>query len=169
MLNGHKSCRHGCGAIGRAGSSPWINWLFDGDFCQIFRQHLQLLNVGSNMRTLCFFVGLIVSLDATAADEFMCNYSGNQQEMNACAVRDFRKADQVLNNEYKKLMGKLGPKQQAELRNEQRAWLKGRDLHCLEAVKDSEGGSIWPMEFNGCRRDATEIRTKEIKQLPTKN
>lgn len=151
------------------GSRPWVNWLFGDDFCWSFRPHLQLLNVGSNMRTLCFFIALIASLDATAADEFKCNYSGNQQELNACALRDFRKADQVLNNEYKKLLGKLGPKQQAALRNEQRAWLKGRDPQCLEAVKDSEGGSIWPMEFNGCLRDATVTRTKEIKQWPTKN
>ena len=139
-------------------------------FCRSFRLQLQLLiNVGSNMRTFCFLLGLIACLDTAVADEFRCNYSGNQQELNACALRDFRKADQVLNNEYKKLLGKLGPKQQAALRNEQRAWLRGRDPQCSEAVKDSEGGSIWPMEFNGCLRDATVTRTMEIKQWPSGN
>ncbi|MDR2188572.1 MAG: lysozyme inhibitor LprI family protein [Azonexus sp.] len=120
------------------------------------------------MRTLCFLISLIGSIGTVAADEVKCNYSGNQAEMNFCALQDFQKADRALNTEYKKLMAKLEPEQQILLKNEQRAWLNRRDPQCYEEVKDSEGGSIWPLLFHSCLKEATVKRTKELKQWLTK-
>ena len=36
-----------------------------------------------------------------------CKYDGTQQQMNACAVRDYRTADRALNETYKDIMATL--------------------------------------------------------------
>ena len=101
---------------------------------------------------------------AEDAPDIQCNYSGNQQEMNACAVRDFKAADRSLNDKYKKIMLSLTPKKQQLLRLEQRAWLKQRDPKCKEGARLSEGGSIWPLEFFGCLDSITRQRTEVLGQ-----
>lgn len=93
-----------------------------------------------------------------------CNPQGNQQEMNACAAQDFEAADTELNRTYREVMAGLSPSRQKALRKEQRAWLKQRDPRCKAAAHASEGGSIWPLEYLGCRAQATRQRTGEIAQ-----
>lgn len=108
---------------------------------------------------------LIVALGAVATEgesSFECKYDGNQQEMNACALNDFNTADGELNKTYKKLMSRLSPSRQATLRKEQRIWLKNRDPDCKGIVKQSEGGSIWALEFFGCLKSSTERRIKAL-------
>jgi uncharacterized protein YecT (DUF1311 family) len=85
--------------------------------------------------------------------------------MNACAVRDFREADKMLNEKYKAVMASLAPTKQKTLRQEQRSWLKVRDPQCKLKAKFSEGGSIWPIEYFGCLKMSTELRTKELGQF----
>ncbi|WP_295987067.1 lysozyme inhibitor LprI family protein [uncultured Variovorax sp.] len=100
---------------------------------------------------------------AAAQDEPLdCNPNGNQQQMNDCAVRDFRAADATLNIRYGEVMKTLSPQMRGALRNEQRAWLKGRDPACKRAVKANEGGSIWPLVFNACLEKSTRKRTAEL-------
>ncbi len=91
-----------------------------------------------------------------------CKYDGTQQQMNACAVRDYKTADRSLNEMYKDVMAKLSRANQQLLRQEQRAWLKNRDPLCEEEAKDSKGGSIWPLDFYGCLKSVTESRTGEL-------
>jgi uncharacterized protein YecT (DUF1311 family) len=108
---------------------------------------------------------LIVALDAVATESessFECKYDGNQQEMNACALNDFNTVDGELNKTYKQLMSRLSPSRQAALRKEQRTWLKNRDPDCKGIAKQSERGSIWPLEFFGCLKSSTERRIKEL-------
>ena len=87
---------------------------------------------------------------------------GNQQELNACAVRDYQAADSDLNKKYKTVMAGLSPQVQERLRVEQRRWVKQRDPGCKAEVKNSEGGSIWPLEYFGCLQGATLKRTEEL-------
>ncbi|RST51989.1 DUF1311 domain-containing protein [Variovorax sp. DXTD-1] len=91
-----------------------------------------------------------------------CNPNGNQQQMNACAARDFRAADAALNIRYGEVMKTLSPRMRVALRTEQRAWLKGRDPACKRASKANEGGSIWPLVFNSCLEKSTRERTAEL-------
>ena len=110
------------------------------------------------------FVLLMPLLEVSWAEESPeCNYEGTQQQMNACARRDFEKADRELNHLYKQLMATLKPSNQEKLRVEQRAWLKERDPKC-RAVADDEakGGSMWPMLFQICLAGATQIRIQEL-------
>jgi uncharacterized protein YecT (DUF1311 family) len=97
--------------------------------------------------------------DAGAAG---CDPNGNQQQMNDCAARDFRAADAALNIRYGEVMKTLSPQMRVALRNEQRAWLKGRDPDCKRASKANEGGSIWPLVFNACLEKSTRKRTAEL-------
>ena len=108
---------------------------------------------------------LSFALSVGAEDNgYQCKYDGIQQEMNACAVRDYKKAEAVLNETYKKRMATLSATDQQRLRQEQRAWLSKRDPHCKEEAKDSEGGSMWQLEFFTCLQSATDRRTEELKQ-----
>ena len=118
-------------------------------------------------RALRFLLALlpILALSARAAENeipFQCNRNGNQQELNVCALQDYRKADAALNRSYMQLMESLPEEKQAELREQQRAWLKARDPQCEKETADSKGGSIWPLEYHGCLEEATRKRTGEL-------
>lgn len=115
--------------------------------------------------TLWLLASLLAATRAVAADDaytVQCKYDGTQQEMNVCALRDYKKADAALNQKYKEVMSTLAPAQQKALREQQRAWLKQRHPHCKAETAESEGGSIWPAEFYGCLQSATELRTREV-------
>ncbi|MES2414996.1 MAG: lysozyme inhibitor LprI family protein [Pseudomonadota bacterium] len=101
---------------------------------------------------------------ASAADDspFTCKPDGNQQEMNTCAARDYRAADAALNIKYGEVMASLPVTGQANLRREQRAWLKQRDPQCKAKARQFEGGSIWPLQYFSCLQASTEKRTKEL-------
>lgn len=119
------------------------------------------------MRSFLFVALQLLTFIVSAAEDtphIQCNYSGNQQEMNACAVRDFKTADRSLNDKYKKIMLSLTPEKQQLLRRQQRAWLKQRDPKCKKEARLSEGGSIWPLEFFGCLDSITKQRTKALGQ-----
>ncbi len=108
---------------------------------------------------------LLLAAGAHAADDanpLDCRPDGNQQQMNACAVRDFRAADAALNIRYGEVMKTLSPQMRVALRTEQRTWLKGRDPSCKRASKANEGGSIWPLVFNSCLEESTRKRTAEL-------
>lgn len=108
---------------------------------------------------------LLLAAGAHAADDanpLDCRPDGNQQQMNACAVRDFRAADAALNIHYGEVMKTLSPQMRVALRTEQRTWLKGRDPSCKRASKANEGGSIWPLVFNSCLEKSTRQRTAEL-------
>jgi len=112
-------------------------------------------------------IGMLASAAGTAgaadsADPWQCKPDGLQQEMNACAVRDFRAADAKLNIRYVAVMETLPADRRVALRSEQREWLKRRDPRCKAEALPSEGGSIWPLEFYGCLEKATADRIKAI-------
>ena len=96
------------------------------------------------------------------ANPFECKPDGNQQEMNACAVRDYRAADAALNIRYGEVMKSLSPQMRIALRTEQRTWLRGRDPGCKRASKQGEGGSIWALEFYTCLEQSTRERTAAL-------
>ncbi|RZI89798.1 MAG: DUF1311 domain-containing protein [Variovorax sp.] len=103
--------------------------------------------------------GVHAAGEASAID---CKPDGNQQQMNDCALRDYRAADAALNIRYGEVMNALGADARVALRTEQRAWLKRRDPACKREAKASEGGSIWPLVFNACLEKATRKRTAEL-------
>lgn len=97
-----------------------------------------------------------------AGDPSTCRPDGTQQQMNACAVRDYRAADAILNIRYREVMAALPAPARMALRQEQRDWLRHRDPACKAEARPSEGGSIWPLVFHGCLERATRARITAI-------
>lgn len=120
------------------------------------------------MRATLVLISLLLVLMRTEAAEgaspSQCKYDGNQQELNACAFQDYEVADRALNQTYKEVMSQLPAARQGELRRQQRAWLKVRDSRCWAEAKPSEGGPIWPLEYYGCLRSTTALRTKDLEE-----
>lgn len=109
-----------------------------------------------------FLSGLLMAATTASAQPFQCRPDGTQQEMNACAQRDYKQADDALNATYRQLRTKLGPTDREKLLLEQRTWLRKRDPLCKAHARPSEGGSIWPLEFYGCLTSATQARTAQL-------
>jgi uncharacterized protein YecT (DUF1311 family) len=99
---------------------------------------------------------------ADDADPGDCRPGGNQQQLDACAVRDYRAADAALNNRYREIMAALPAAPRMALRHDQREWLRRRDPSCKSKAKNDEGGSIWPLAFYGCLEQSTRKRTAEL-------
>jgi uncharacterized protein YecT (DUF1311 family) len=95
---------------------------------------------------------------------FNCANPTTQTEMNICADKDYRRADDALNLAYKKAMANEDAHGRELLRNAERVWLKFRDAHCQYATSSSEGGSIHPLEYAACVTELTELRTKQLKE-----
>lgn len=93
---------------------------------------------------------------------YPCNYEGSQQEVNACAFRDFSAADKLMSREFRVVMSEAPSSRRSALRTEQRRWLTRRNSTCESKAKVSEDDSVWPVEYFGCLQGVTEKRTKEL-------
>ena len=111
-----------------------------------------------------FFLLIIIS-QPLFAEEYMWGNEcdKNQGTMNDCSKEMFKFYDKKLNITYIKVMESLSSNKKNELLAEQRAWLKSRDSDCrTEATEEAEGGSMWPMIYDGCRAESTKERTSEL-------
>jgi uncharacterized protein YecT (DUF1311 family) len=123
------------------------------------------------LHVLAIILTLLVGNPALAAANPQppsCATTHSTPELNACEHKHFEAADRVLNSEYKKTRARLPASAQAQLLEEQRAWLKGRDLACKEALQSEEGGTIWTSLYTICRADATRARTKQLRSWQAK-
>jgi uncharacterized protein YecT (DUF1311 family) len=109
------------------------------------------------------FAGAPATADV-AQDGFNCANPTTQIEMNICADKDYRRADDALNRVYKKAIADEDAQGRDLLRTAERAWLKFRDAHCQYAASGSEGGSMHPMDYDGCVTALTDLRTKQLKE-----
>lgn len=93
-----------------------------------------------------------------------CGNAVAQPELNACALREYEKADAELNRLYKRLETKLGGPD-AGLTAAERAWIDYRDKECDFETEADAGGSIRPMEVGQCMAAKTEARIAELRKL----
>jgi uncharacterized protein YecT (DUF1311 family) len=94
-----------------------------------------------------------------------CDRAQTQIEMNDCAAKQFRAADQKLNKLYAELSAKLDPERLAKLKEAERAWIKFRDADCDFQSSLYKGGSIYPMIYNGCLTDNINNRLNQLEQM----
>lgn len=94
-----------------------------------------------------------------------CQQAMTQTEISSCSVNAFRKADDLLNQEFKKALSLLNSAQKEKLRLAQRAWLNFRDMQCEFHVYDTKGGDMYDAVKNDCLRDLTEQRTKQLQAI----
>ncbi|HUO87612.1 MAG TPA: lysozyme inhibitor LprI family protein [Rhizomicrobium sp.] len=95
---------------------------------------------------------------------FNCANPTTQIEINICADKDYRRADDALNRAYKKAMADEDAHGRELLRTAERAWIRFRDAHCQYAASGSEGGSMHPMDYDNCVTELTDLRTKQLKE-----
>ncbi len=118
---------------------------------------------------------LAVASPAAAQDEIDCENAMAQQDMNACAYKDYEAADAELNAVWKQaratakdldaeLSGDLKGAEKALLAG-QRGWIAYRDGQCDLAGFEARGGSMEPMLVSGCLADLTRKRTKELQEF----
>lgn len=129
-------------------------------------------------------VMLLVAGPATA--QTTCpDTTGIQANLNECARRSYRAADDALNAAWSKARDCAeaqderhrsdgsagfdsvdGPRPASDLLlDAQRAWLTFRDGHCATENVEMSGGSMWPMTFTGCLERLTRERTAELNGL----
>lgn len=106
-------------------------------------------------------MGLAAAVQAQTAAE--CTAPQSQQLMNACANKDFDKADAALNVAWTsaKSFGDAIGKGDALLKA-QRAWLAYRDMACDVHASPYEGGSIQPLIRASCLTALTQERTQML-------
>ena len=116
------------------------------------------------MRTLALAaLALPLFLLAAPAQAAGCGSAdADQQTMNRCAEADYARADAELNRVYKATMAGLDEHSQALLKAAQRDWIKFRDDECTYQNAQNEGGSIYPLVYNGCLTTLTKARTKQL-------
>ena len=99
---------------------------------------------------------------APAGAKGSCDDAQDQTTMNHCAADDYARADAELNRVYKQVMAGLDAHSQALLKNAQRDWIKWRDDECMYQNAQNEGGSIYPLVYNGCLTTLSMARTKQL-------
>ena len=122
-----------------------------------------------------FVLVFVAASPAAAQDEIDCENAMGQQDMNACAAKDYDAADAELNAVWKQARG-VAKDLDAELSEDlkgaekallagQRGWIAYRDGQCELAGFEARGGSMEPMLVSGCLADLTRKRTKELKEF----
>lgn len=98
---------------------------------------------------------------------FCCSttlFAQTQLEMNEITIDNFKKADNELNQVYKKLVKKLDEKEKNLLITAQKNWIKFRDSKCEFEKQQYDGGSIQPSIYYTCLAESTEDRIKDLKR-----
>ena len=67
-----------------------------------------------------------------------------------------------LNTIYSFLMEKLPKTEKVKLENEQKKWLKNRDIKAKKAAKEAEGGTMEPLLFTSSIEELNEERAIEL-------
>ena len=67
-----------------------------------------------------------------------------------------------LNTVYSLLMEKLPKAEKVKLENEQKKWLKNRNIKAKKDAKEAEGGTMEPLLFTSSIKDLNEERAIEL-------
>ncbi|HWV60059.1 MAG TPA: lysozyme inhibitor LprI family protein [Sphingopyxis sp.] len=121
----------------------------------------------------------LMTLAAAAQEpELDCDNAMAQFELNACAYKEYERADAAMNAQWKVTAARMKeidadfdrsqdnrPGYFDTLLAAQRAWLTYREQHCAGEGYTMRGGSAEPMVISGCQTQLTEARTKQLKDL----
>lgn len=103
-----------------------------------------------------------------SSSDIPCGKYGTQAEANACARRDFEKAEAELKGVYGQLVTEFagrGGVWRRKLEKAQSLWLQYREAACESEASIYEGGSIRPAIYNGCLAEVTRERADRLRGL----
>ena len=88
--------------------------------------------------------------------------SGVTAEMSEATVELSEAWENELNTVYSLLMEKLPKAEKVKLENEQKKWLKNRNIKAKKDAKEAEGGTMEPLLFTSSIKDLNEARAIEL-------
>ncbi|NVK35724.1 MAG: DUF1311 domain-containing protein [Rhodobacteraceae bacterium] len=119
-----------------------------------------------NTRQTIFTTSMLLLLTAVPAQALDCNNANTTYEMRECEAIELQKADDLLNQTYKKIRNDLDDKGKTILRDAQRAWIVFRDAECERLADMARGGSIAPLIRISCITSMTQQRVTDLRLNP---
>lgn len=101
----------------------------------------------------------IVKIEAESCEYENADWgSMGQQEMNRLTAQWYQLWDDELNLLWSRLSDELSPETKAEILDEQRAWIKNKEMRVRGAGAEALGGSLQPQMENDTAKDMTRAR-----------
>jgi uncharacterized protein YecT (DUF1311 family) len=110
-------------------------------------------------------VGTALAQVQKKSEPSQCHNPTTTMEMRECSYLDFQKTDSELNTLYGRILHKLEPAAQSDLRTAQRLWIQFRDANCEAKLNLWDGGSFGPVEQNSCLEETTKQRIINLKYI----
>ncbi|KQP15211.1 lysozyme inhibitor LprI family protein [Pseudorhodoferax sp. Leaf267] len=95
-----------------------------------------------------------------------CVPGGTQEQVNACALRDFQAADVAMGVAYSDAMQALPAAERARLRREHSAWMQQRNATCKQATRAFEQQPDGPRRYHECLTEQTQERRHKLRPEP---
>ena len=130
------------------------------------------------MKKILFTMMILLGISAFSSNSYETDLVGRmkvleekvQTKLDSGVTADMREAttelsetwENELNTVYSLLMEKLPKKDKIKLENEQKKWLKNRDIKAKKDAKEAEGGTMEPLLFTSSIKDLNEARAIEL-------
>ena len=130
------------------------------------------------MKKILFTMMILFGVSAFSSNSYETDLVGRmkvleekvQTKLDSGVTADMREAttelsetwENELNTVYSLLMEKLPKKDKIKLENEQKKWLKNRDIKAKKDAKEAEGGTMEPLLFTSSIKDLNEARAIEL-------
>lgn len=130
------------------------------------------------MKKILFTIMILLGISAFSSNSYETDLVGRmkvleekvQTKLDSGVTADMREAttelsetwENELNTVYSLLMEKLPKAEKVKLENEQKKWLKNRNIKAKKDAKEAEGGTMEPLLFTSSIKDLNEARAIEL-------
>ena len=130
------------------------------------------------MKKFLFTMMILFGISAFSSNSYETDLVGRmkvleekvQTKLDSGVTADMREAttelsetwENELNTVYRLLMEKLPKAEKVKLENEQKKWLKNRNIKAKKDAKEAEGGTMEPLLFTSSIKDLNEARAIEL-------
>ena len=130
------------------------------------------------MKKVLFTMMILLGISAFSSNSYETDLVGRmkvleekvQTKLDSGVTADMREAttelsetwENELNTVYSLLMEKLPKAEKVKLENEQKKWLKNRNIKAKKDAKEAEGGTMEPLLFTSSIKDLNEARAIEL-------
>ena len=130
------------------------------------------------MKKFLFTMMILFGISAFSSNSYETDLVGRmkvleekvQTKLDSGVTADMREAttelsetwENELNTVYSLLMEKLPKAEKVKLENEQKKWLKNRNIKAKKDTKEAEGGTMEPLLFTSSIKDLNEARAIEL-------
>ena len=130
------------------------------------------------MKKILFTMMILLGISAFSSNSYETDLVGRmkvleekvQTKLDSGVTADMREAttelsetwENELNTVYSLLMEKLPKAEKVKLENEQKKWLKNRNIKAKKDAKEAESGTMEPLLFTSSIKDLNEARAIEL-------